>query len=172
MHANRPNRPAPPTHPPSKPSAMAWTRMPCCSPLVTPAPADREIRHLLAYGREFYGDRPYKLDALTQASGMTLSGIRTAYSSSEIGTVAREIGRRPDSRRARPLGGSGPLMSEHPATDAPPCTCVPPQSTLTAVIEGTVYPAAPARAHTPAAVRTHGAPPRATAVSRRPRWHL
>ncbi|MFF3489528.1 hypothetical protein ACFYXC_40830 [Streptomyces sp. NPDC002701] len=64
--------------------------------------ADREIRHLLAYGREFHGDRPYKLDALAQASGMTPSGIRTAYSSSEIDTVAREIGRQPDSRRARP----------------------------------------------------------------------
>lgn len=40
--------------------------------------ADREIRHLLAYGREFHGDRPYKLESLAQASGMTPSGIRTA----------------------------------------------------------------------------------------------
>ncbi|MEV5898551.1 hypothetical protein [Streptomyces sp. NPDC052127] len=55
--------------------------------------ADREIRHLLAYGREFHGDRPYKLEPLAQASGMTPSGIRTAYASSEIQTVARQIGR-------------------------------------------------------------------------------
>lgn len=64
--------------------------------------ADREIRHLLAYGREFHGDRPYKLEPLAQTSGMTPSGIRTAYTSHEIETVAREIGRTPDSRRARP----------------------------------------------------------------------
>ncbi|KUL23731.1 hypothetical protein [Streptomyces regalis] len=65
--------------------------------------ADREIRHLLAYGREFHGDRPYKLEPLAQASGLTPSGIRTAYGSSEIDSVARGIGRRPDSRRFRPL---------------------------------------------------------------------
>ncbi|MEW2574413.1 hypothetical protein [Streptomyces sp. NPDC047070] len=64
--------------------------------------ADREIRHLLAYGREFHGDRPYRLDALARAAGMTPSGIRTAYSSSELDAVAREIGRRPDGRRTRP----------------------------------------------------------------------
>ncbi|MGW7045148.1 hypothetical protein ACWGDT_21035 [Streptomyces avermitilis] len=64
--------------------------------------ADRAIRHLLAYGCEFHGDRPYKLDALAQASGMTPSGIRAAYGSTEIDNVAREIGRRTDSRRARP----------------------------------------------------------------------
>lgn len=64
--------------------------------------ADREIRHLLAYGREFHGDRPYKLEPLARAGGMTPSGIRTAYTSSEIQTVADRIGRTPDSRRARP----------------------------------------------------------------------
>lgn len=64
--------------------------------------ADAEIRHLLAYGREFHGDRPYKLEPLAHASGMTPSGIRTAYTGREIDAVAREIGRAPDSRRARP----------------------------------------------------------------------
>ncbi|MFD3841493.1 hypothetical protein ACFWWC_35335 [Streptomyces sp. NPDC058642] len=64
--------------------------------------ADREIRRLLAYGREFHEDRPYKLEPLAQASGLTPSGIRTAYGSSEIGTVARCLGRTPDSRRAHP----------------------------------------------------------------------
>ncbi|WP_326662694.1 hypothetical protein [Streptomyces canus] len=64
--------------------------------------ADREIRRLLAYGREFHGDRPYKLEPLAQASGLAPSGIRTAYGSSEIDTVARSIGRTPDSRRTRP----------------------------------------------------------------------
>jgi hypothetical protein len=64
--------------------------------------ADREIRHLLAYGREFHGDRPYKLEPLARAGGMTPSGIRTAYGPSEIQTVAGRIGRTPDSRRAGP----------------------------------------------------------------------
>ncbi|WP_189718452.1 hypothetical protein [Streptomyces phaeofaciens] len=64
--------------------------------------ADREIRHLLAYGREFHGDRPYKLEPLARAAGMTPSGIRTAYGPGEIQTVADRIGRTPDSRRARP----------------------------------------------------------------------
>jgi hypothetical protein len=66
--------------------------------------AAREIRHLLAYGREFHGDRPYKLEPLAQASGLTPSGIRTAYGNSEIDSVARGIGRKPDSRRYRPPG--------------------------------------------------------------------
>ncbi|MFD8368409.1 hypothetical protein ACFW9V_36810 [Streptomyces hygroscopicus] len=70
--------------------------------------ADREIRHLLAYGREFHGDRPYKLEPLAQASGMTPSGIRTAYGNSEIETVARGIGRTSDSRRARPPAAPEP----------------------------------------------------------------
>ncbi|MFD4415652.1 hypothetical protein [Streptomyces sp. NPDC058476] len=63
--------------------------------------ADREIRQLLAYSREFHGDRPYKLEPLARAGGMTPSGIRTAYGNSEIDTVARQIGRKPDSCRAR-----------------------------------------------------------------------
>lgn len=70
--------------------------------------ADREIRHLLAYGREFHGERPYKLESLAQASGMTPSGIRTAYGNSEIDTVARGIGRNPDSRRAQPPATTEP----------------------------------------------------------------
>ncbi|WFB05605.1 hypothetical protein LRS74_00150 [Streptomyces sp. LX-29] len=64
--------------------------------------ADREIRHLLAYGREFHGRRAYGLDALAEASGMSISGVRTAYTPHEIDAVARQIGRAPDSRRARP----------------------------------------------------------------------
>ncbi|MFD7879696.1 hypothetical protein ACFV5G_37375 [Streptomyces sp. NPDC059766] len=70
--------------------------------------ADREIRHLLAYGREFHGDRPYKLEPLARAGGMTPSGIRTAYTSSEIQTVARQIGRPADGRRTRPPAAPEP----------------------------------------------------------------
>ncbi|WP_346172172.1 hypothetical protein [Streptomyces roseofulvus] len=46
--------------------------------------ADAEIRRLLAYGREFHGPRPYRLESLAEASGMTPSGIRTAYGAEEL----------------------------------------------------------------------------------------
>ncbi|MEF3117557.1 hypothetical protein [Streptomyces chrestomyceticus] len=69
--------------------------------------ADREIRHLLAYGREFHGRRAYGLDTLAEASGMSISGVRTAYTSREIDTVARQIGRTPDSRRTQPPASHG-----------------------------------------------------------------
>ncbi|MET9448947.1 hypothetical protein [Streptomyces cinerochromogenes] len=64
--------------------------------------AETEIRQLLAYAREFHGDRPYKLEPLAEASGMSVSGIRTAYKDGEIDTVALRVGRKPDSRRFRP----------------------------------------------------------------------
>ncbi|MEU6655743.1 hypothetical protein ABZ904_41870 [Streptomyces sp. NPDC046900] len=63
--------------------------------------ADREIRLLLAYGREFHGDRAYKLEPLAEASGLTPSGIRTAYDDPEVEAVARQVQRQPDSRRHR-----------------------------------------------------------------------
>ncbi|OIJ85074.1 hypothetical protein BIV25_45055 [Streptomyces sp. MUSC 14] len=64
--------------------------------------AETEIRQLLAYGREFHGGRPYKLEPLAEASGMSLSGIRTAYKDTELEAVALQIDRKPDSRRTRP----------------------------------------------------------------------
>ncbi|WP_327250060.1 hypothetical protein [Streptomyces sp. NBC_01320] len=67
------------------------------------ASADAEIRRLLAYGREFHGARPYRLESLAEASGMTISGIRTAYGNDEITEVAREVHREPNRRTARSL---------------------------------------------------------------------
>lgn len=64
--------------------------------------AEAEIRQLLAYAREFHGDRPYKLEPLAEASGMSVSGIRTAYRDSELDAVTAQVGRNPDSRRTRP----------------------------------------------------------------------
>lgn len=57
------------------------------------AAADAEIRLLLAYGREFHGTRPYRLESLAQASGLTISGIRTAYGTSEIEQVEHAVHR-------------------------------------------------------------------------------
>ncbi|MFG3496858.1 hypothetical protein [Streptomyces sp. NPDC047928] len=65
------------------------------------AAADAEIRRLLAYGREFHGARPYRLESLAEASGMTISGIRTAYGMDEITEVAREVHREPNRRTAK-----------------------------------------------------------------------
>jgi hypothetical protein len=60
---------------------------------------DAQIRHLLAYGREFHGSRPYGLEELARAAGYSFSGVRTAYSETEIRQVATQIGREPDRPR-------------------------------------------------------------------------
>ncbi|MFE1764072.1 hypothetical protein ACFW81_07630 [Streptomyces angustmyceticus] len=65
------------------------------------AAADAEIRRLLAYGREFHGARAYRLESLAQASGMTVSGVRTAYGSNEIKDVEHAVRREPNRRTAK-----------------------------------------------------------------------
>ena len=61
--------------------------------------AEREMRSLVAYAREFVDPRPYRLDDLAQAAGMSISGVRTAYDDDEIEQVAHWVGLRP--RRER-----------------------------------------------------------------------
>lgn len=63
--------------------------------------AEAEIRRLLAYGRAFHGSRPYKLEDLAEASGMTPSGVRTAFGEAEVDFVTEQVGRSPDARTAR-----------------------------------------------------------------------
>jgi hypothetical protein len=46
--------------------------------------ADRDMRLLLAYAREIVTPRPYRLADLAQAAGLSISGIRTAYTASDI----------------------------------------------------------------------------------------
>jgi len=53
---------------------------------------DAAMRRLLAYGREFTRPRPYRLADLADASGMSISGVRTAYDADEIQQVARATG--------------------------------------------------------------------------------
>ncbi|MET8538644.1 hypothetical protein ABZV67_45070 [Streptomyces sp. NPDC005065] len=55
--------------------------------------AEGEIRRLIAYGREFTRPRPYKLADLAAASGMSVSGIRTAYGHDEVANVEKSLGR-------------------------------------------------------------------------------
>jgi hypothetical protein len=46
--------------------------------------ADRDMRLLLAYAREIITPRPYRLADLAQAAGLSISGIRIAYTGSDI----------------------------------------------------------------------------------------
>jgi len=52
--------------------------------------ADRDIRILLAYARELATPRPYRLADLADATGKSISGVRTAYTHHDIG-IARHI---------------------------------------------------------------------------------
>ena len=54
--------------------------------------ADYDIRLLLAYAREHTQPRPYRLADLAQAAGMSISGIRTAYTQADIDHAARLTG--------------------------------------------------------------------------------
>lgn len=67
---------------------------------------DAQIRWLLAYGREFHGSRPYGLEELARRAGYSTSGVRTAYSETEIRQVASQIGREPNRPRRDTAKGS------------------------------------------------------------------
>ena len=64
--------------------------------------AEARMRLLVAYGREFTRPRPYRLEDLARAAGMSISGVRTAYDEDEVAEVARLTGARP----ARRPGGA------------------------------------------------------------------
>jgi len=57
--------------------------------------AEARIRLLVAYGREYVHPRPYRLEDLARAAGMSISGVRTAYGEDEVAEVARLTGARP-----------------------------------------------------------------------------
>ena len=62
--------------------------------------AEARMRLLIAYGREFTRPRPYRLEDLARAAGMSISGVRTAYDNDEVAEVARLTGARPARRPA------------------------------------------------------------------------
>ena len=76
--------------------------------------AEQRMRLLIAYGREFVNPRPYTLEGLAQAAGMSFSGVRTAYDDDEIAEVAARTGARP---RRRP-GTPPPTATRAPAETA------------------------------------------------------
>jgi hypothetical protein len=49
--------------------------------------ADQEIRLLIAYARECVTPRPYRLADLAQAAGMSISGVRVAYTVADVAAV-------------------------------------------------------------------------------------
>ena len=51
--------------------------------------ADKEIRILLAYARELATPRPYRLADLAEATGKSISGIRTAYTTADVDAARR-----------------------------------------------------------------------------------
>lgn len=64
--------------------------------------AERRMRLLIAYAREFVGPRPYTLDDLARSAGMSISGVRTAYDDDEVADVAARTGARPRRRADTP----------------------------------------------------------------------
>ena len=54
--------------------------------------ADRDLRLLLAYAREHTKPRPYRLADLADAAGMSISGVRAAYTDTDIEQAARLTG--------------------------------------------------------------------------------
>jgi hypothetical protein len=53
--------------------------------------ADQDMRLLLAYAREHVTPRPYRLADLAEAGGMSISGVRTAYSQADIDLAAQAV---------------------------------------------------------------------------------
>src|SRR5690349_899900 len=72
--------------------------------------ADRDIRILLAYARELATPRPYRLADLAEATGRSISGIRTAYTTADADgarRILRDISAAPG---AEPMPAStGPI---------------------------------------------------------------
>lgn len=63
--------------------------------------ADRRLRQLVAYGREFTGPRPYPLAALAQAAGLgSHSSASTFYGQKEIDAVATATGAKRRTRKS------------------------------------------------------------------------
>jgi hypothetical protein len=65
----------------------------------------RQMRLITAYAREFVRPEPYRLRALSDAAGLSISSIRTIYNMEDKITVATRIGRRDTKDTVRPVVG-------------------------------------------------------------------
>ncbi|MFE3205840.1 hypothetical protein [Embleya sp. NPDC059237] len=102
--------------------------------------AKTEIRRLVAYGREFTRPRPYRLVNLADASGMSISGVRTTYDHADVAEVEQALGRKP--REWRAAGPDAPgrrdrrVNTPPKGRPSPDCTCPNPWADLVTVVEG------------------------------------
>ncbi len=53
--------------------------------------ADRELRLLIAYAREVVTPRPYRLADLAEAAGMSISGVRVAYTTADTEYITARL---------------------------------------------------------------------------------
>jgi hypothetical protein len=56
---------------------------------------EADMRLLMAYGRCFTRPRPYKLIDLARAAGLSISGVRIAFTDDEITQASEVLGRAP-----------------------------------------------------------------------------
>ncbi len=70
--------------------------------------ADTDIRILLAYARELTRPRPYRLCDLADAAGMSISGVRVAYTAHHIDQARRLL---PPARPTAITTGNGSVRS-------------------------------------------------------------
>src|SRR5215470_5073256 len=77
--------------------------------------ADRDIRILLAYARELATPRPYRLADLAEATGKSISGIRTAYTAADVDAARRIVHDIGNAQAAADRPGDGSHDLPHPA---------------------------------------------------------
>jgi hypothetical protein len=71
----------------------------------------RQIRLIIAYGREFIRPEPYRLRTLAAAAGLSISGARTVYSPEDLAAIATQIGRRDNKGSIFPQSPGKPLTT-------------------------------------------------------------
>lgn len=56
--------------------------------------AEHRLHLLVAFAREFVTPRPYPLEQIAEAAGMSISGVRTCYDDDDVALVAATTGHR------------------------------------------------------------------------------
>lgn len=77
---------------------------------------EEDMRLLMAYGRCFTSPRPYKLIDLARAAGLSISGVRIAFTDDEITQAAEILHRAPVSDDGQT--SSVPLVNRQPVATA------------------------------------------------------
>jgi hypothetical protein len=81
--------------------------------------ASRDMRLLLAYAREIAAPRPYRLADLAEATGMSISGIRSAYTGSDVVAAWQLLGGSPGPGYQRHLTAAVTALLTSPEPDSP-----------------------------------------------------